>query len=438
MKKAKRLFCMALALYLLISVTPFASAWHISDFADVPTGHWAYPYVQACSRTGIIQGVPGNRFAPENVVTAEQFLTFVGRACYDDRVRAAANENDTWSSAYLRTARELGLIDNIEILDMTEPIRRCDMAMLLFNVCTRVHGRYEMAVPFGEQTDADYDMEKYAEAIGYCYGAGLLSGSDDGFFHGGEYLTRAQAAKLAAHLAGLALEPPASAGNTRLYVLMYHSVIPDGGECGEWVTTESQLRADLQWMAEHGYTTVLPGELAAGKPLPERAVLLTFDDGYGNNYSVAFPLLKEYGAKAVFSMIVERTVTEFHGFLDWGMCREMLESGLAEIGSHTYNLHDPLHGIQRLGGESWQSYEGRVFADIENSIQVLESTLGCKINFFAYPYGKTDTWASSFLQEHFAVTATTKERTADVSGGFYELPRYNINSVRTARNVLPA
>lgn len=429
---------MALALCLFISLSTFANAYHISDFADVSEDHWAYPYVQACVRAGIIQGVPGNRFAPESAVTAEQLLAFIGRSCYEDRVRAAANENDTWSSAYIRTAGELELIDNVEIWDMAEPIRRCDMAMLLFNVRTKVQNKYETGIPFEEQIHADYDTAKYADAIRYCYGAGLFSGSDDGFFHGDEYLTRAQAAKIAAKLAELALEMRVSTGNTKLYILMYHSVIPDGGDCNEWATTESQFRADLQWMAEHGYTTVLPGELAAGKPLPERTVLLTFDDGYGNNYSVAFPVLKEFGAKAVFSTIVECSETGFHGFLDWGMCREMLESGLVEIGSHTYNLHDKLRGIQRRIGESRQAYEERVFTDIETSIQVLESNLGCKINFFAYPYGKTDAWVSDFLQEHFAVTATTKERVADISGGLYELPRYNINYVRTAQNVLPA
>lgn len=108
-------------------------------------------------------------------------MTFIGRAFYEDRVRAAANETDTWSSAYIRAARELNLIDNVEIEDMAEPIRRCDMAMLLFNVCTRLQHKYKTGIPFGEQTPAGYDTEKYAEAIRFCYGAGFLSGSTDGF-----------------------------------------------------------------------------------------------------------------------------------------------------------------------------------------------------------------------------------------------------------------
>ena len=442
MKKTKNILCTILALCLLISVTPAANAHYVSDFADVPASHWAYSYVRACAKAGIIQGVSGNRFAPGSMVTAEQFVTFIGRACYEDRVRAAANENDTWSSAYIRVAGELKLMDNVGIEDMAGPIRRCDVAMLLFNVCVRLRNKQEAGIPFGEQLPTEYDTTKYAQAISFCYGAGFLSGLADGFFHGDRYLTRAQAAKVIALLAELTLEPQAPAGNTRLYVLMYHSVVPDGSACNEWTTTESQLRADLQWMTEHGYTTVLPGELAAGKPLPERAVMITFDDCYADNYSIAFPLLKEFGAKAVIAAIVGYLEPEAGNFLSWEMCREMVASELVEIGSHTCNMHveapDMSLGIQRRKGESRQAYEERVFTDIETSIQILESNLGCKITFFAYPYGLTDAWAGAFLRNHFAVTVTMEERVANTSGGLYDLPRYNINSVRTARSVLPA
>lgn len=433
---------MALALCLLVSVAPFANACYISDFEDIPASHWAYSYVRACARAGIIQSVSGNRFEPENTVTAEQFVTFVGRACYEDRVRAAVNEKDAGSSAYIRVARELKLIDNVKIKNMNEPIRRCDAAQLLYNVCTKLQNRKEADVPFGEELPTGYDMTKYAKAIRFCYGAGLFSGLTDGFFHGDEYLTRAQTAKIIALLAELVLEPRVSTGNTQLYILMYHSVVPDGADCTDWTTTDSQLREDLQWMAEHGYTTVLPRELAADKPLPERAVLLTFDDGYANNYSIAFPILKKFGAKAVISPVVGYVDSEAYGFLSWNMCREMLASELIEIGSHTYDLHRAVNGttpgIWRWSGESRQAYESRVFTDIETSIQLLESNLGCKVTFFAYPYGQADAWASAFLQEHFAVTVMIGNRTASISGGLYNLPRYNVNSVRTARDVLPA
>ena len=440
-RKTRMILSTALVLCLLISMAPCAGAYTISDFTDVPINHWAYSYVRACARAGIVYGVSGNRYAPEDTLTAEQFVTIAGRAFFEDLVRAETDENDTWSSAYILVAKKLGLLDNTELGDMAGPIRRCDMAMLLFNICTRLQNKSGEGKTFAEQLPAGYDVTKYMQAISFCYGAGLLSGSDDGYFHGDESLTRAQAATVIARLAQLPVEPQASAGNTKLYILMYHSVVRDGVDCNAWMTTESQLRADLQWMADHGYTTVLPEELAAGTPLPQRAVLITFDDGYADNYKIAFPLLNQFGAKAVISTIVNCLTPGGIGYLSWDMCREMLASERVEIGSHTYALHteaDGIRGIGRLNGESRQAYEERVFPDIEKSIELLESNLGRKINFCAYPHGQTDSWASDFLREHFAVTVTTAEAAADISAGLYDLPRYNINAVRTARSVLPA
>ena len=434
---------MVLALSMFISAAPSASACHISDFADTPTNHWAYTYVRTCARAGIVQGVSGNAFAPEDTLTAEQFITLIGRVRFEDQVRASMNEDDTWSSAYIRVAGELGLFDNVEIGNVTDPIRRCDMAMLLFNVCTMLQGKNGPGISFGEQLPTGYDMAKYMQAISFCYGAGLLSGSDDGYFHGDGYLTRAQAAKVIALLAELKLQPQAPVRNTQLYILMYHSVMPDDSECGEYATTESQFRADLQWMADHGYTTVLPGELAAGKSLPNRAVLITFDDGYADNYTRAYPLLKEFSAKAVISLVVQYTADKVPYYLTWEMCREMMASELVEIGSHTYDLHKQVSdvipgGIQRRGEESRETYEARVFPDIETSIQLVKSNLGRRPTFFAYPQGRTDDWASDFLRGRFAVTVTTKACVADISGGLYNLPRYNLNSVQTAQSILPA
>ena len=90
---------------------------------------------------------------------------------------------------------------------------------------------------------------------------------------------------------------------------MYHSFVPDGTDCNTWTLTDARFREDLQWLDDNGYTTVLPSELAAGGPLPEKAVMLTFDDGYENNYSIAYPLLKEFDAKAVISLVTNH---QFH------------------------------------------------------------------------------------------------------------------------------
>ena len=74
-----------------------------------------------------------------------------------------------------------------------------------------------------------------------------------------------------------------------LPVLMYHHMVPEGQECNSMTITPSKLRADLEIILAKGYTPVLPRELAAGDPLPEKPILITFDDGYRSNYDPGIP-----------------------------------------------------------------------------------------------------------------------------------------------------
>ena len=226
--------------------------------------------------------------------------------------------------------------------------------------------------------------------------------------------------------------------NTKLYILMYHSFVPEGTECNTWTLTDARLREDLQWLKDHGYTTVLPSELASGDPLPAKAVMLTFDDGYENNYTLAYPILQEFNAKAVISLITNHQDNEDEGWLTWDMCREMVISGLVEIGSHTYACHrDTPRGIQRRKGESRVVYEDRIFTDLNVSATLIEENIGRKVLFFAYPHGQTESWASEYLKEHFAVTVTTNHGAADISKGLYDLNRCNVSMETPLSKILP-
>lgn len=104
--------------------------------------------------------------------------------------------------------------------------------------------------------------------------------------------------------------------------------------------TAGRMEEDLKWLRDNGYHTVLPRELADGEDLPKKAVLLTFDDGYRSNYQLLYPLLEKYRMKAVISIITCMPDLPADNFLSWDMCREMTDSGLVEIGSHTNHLHN--------------------------------------------------------------------------------------------------
>ena len=71
-----------------------------------------------------------------------------------------------------------------------------------------------------------------------------------------------------------------------LPVLMYHHMVPDGQDCNDMTVTPGKFRSDLETVLAMGYTPVLPQELAAGDALPEKPILITFDDGYRSNYDL--------------------------------------------------------------------------------------------------------------------------------------------------------
>lgn len=230
-----------------------------------------------------------------------------------------------------------------------------------------------------------------------------------------------------------------------LTVLMYHHIVADDQPVNAMTITARQFADDMRWLKEAGYTTVLPRELAAGAALPKKAVLITFDDGYASNYQYAFPVLRSLGMKAAIAVVGRCVDADDPLYLSWDMCREMDRSGLVEIGSHSYDLHNlddrrglfvqgKPNGIQRLEDETEEDFHRRVDADLLHSIQDIRDHLERPVTFLAYPFGVTEPWADAFIRAHFALTFTTREDRCDPAQGLYNLPRMSVTMDRTARD----
>ncbi len=225
----------------------------------------------------------------------------------------------------------------------------------------------------------------------------------------------------------------------RFTVLEYHDFTDDPAKITDYTMTTDALRRDLDWLRDHGYTTILPRELAAGRcddgsPLPEKPVLLTFDDGYASNYTLAYPILQEYGAKAAISLITARIDEKKPGFLSWEQCREMAASGLVEFASHTndHHIRSDVLGINRMDGETESEYGARIFPDLQTSIDRIESETGQTVTAFTYPLGDMDDWAEAFLREHFSVTFSGVYGRAHLGESYYRLPRCNVSDQHPA------
>jgi len=211
-----------------------------------------------------------------------------------------------------------------------------------------------------------------------------------------------------------------SRAEVSLPVLMYHGITDDPEKVGEYFILAEDFEKDLQWLQDHGYTTVSFQQLAdyaeKGSWLPEKPVLITFDDGYYNNYEKAFPLLQKYNARAVISLIGSESDLytgqlyrpEGGGNVTWGEAADMADSGLVEIGNHTYDLHNNdgvsaggRTGADRLPGESPEDYRAVLLSDLGKNQQKIAEATGSPALVFAWPYGAwpTDGSADSILKE---------------------------------------
>ena len=144
--------------------------------------------------------------------------------------------------------------------------------------------------------------------------------------------------------------------------------------------------------------------------LPEKPILLTFDDGHYNNLSAALPLLEKYDCKAVVCVIgkfcryASDNPTESHhpeySYLTWEDVTSLQKSGRVEIGSHTYNMHDfsPRFGVGRINGEDDETYVKKMEEDLTKLNEKLDE-YGVKPTVFAYPFGRYNTLAENTLRK---------------------------------------
>lgn len=205
-----------------------------------------------------------------------------------------------------------------------------------------------------------------------------------------------------------------------LPVLMYHEV--KYTEPGKDSILPEEMEGDLRYLAEEGYTTVLMEDVIrfvyTGEKLPEKPILLTFDDGYSSNYRYLFPLLQKYHAKAVIS-IIGKSADEFsllpeeggpYVHASWKQLLEMWDSGLVELQNHSYDLHrddHSTHGCTRSWGEDMTAYARRIRQDTDRLQEELYEKTGTPASTFAYPYGYYDAVLEGLMEElGFAATLT--------------------------------
>ena len=238
----------------------------------------------------------------------------------------------------------------------------------------------------------------------------------------------------------------AYATDNKFITLCYHDIIDglsdDLGE-DQMAVGLNNLIAQFSWMKDQGYNVVSLQDILdakqGGKPLAEKAVLITFDDGYSSIYKYLYPLLGMYDYTAVIAVVGkwlsakpgesvkygDRDKKLRSEFLSWDQLREMQASGHIEIASHSFDLHhgelgNPQGNRQpsattRIFNKKVQSYETdqqyyeRIKTDLKSNSDLIEKHTGVRPRTMVWPYGASSKQTVSIAKElGMPVTLTLK------------------------------
>jgi len=207
----------------------------------------------------------------------------------------------------------------------------------------------------------------------------------------------------------------------KVSILMYHSVSDNDNRF--FAVSEKNFEKQVKFLSDKNFSIIsadaLLDILKNKKEVKEKTICLTFDDGYKNNYSVVFPILKKYNFPAMIFLVTDLIGED--DYLDWNEIGKMKNSGLVSFGCHTKS-HPDLDKITSLDIER-ELFESKV---------ILENKLGQKCRFFSYPRGKYDDVVLQKVKEQgFELAFITKEGIISLKNDMLELPRLSIDKSTT-------
>lgn len=232
-------------------------------------------------------------------------------------------------------------------------------------------------------------------------------------------------------------------------IIMYHHITSKKSATGKYTVLTDEFESDLKYIKEKGFTTITVKDLINftenSAPLPEKPVIITFDDGFESFYALAYPLLKEYKMKAVVTIIgiasEEYSEIQEHNInysnLTWQQIKELSESNIAEIQSHGYNMHKnsigSRKGMSKLKNEPTDEYKKILTNDLNRLQDLLYKKCGIKPTAVAYPYGAFNKETLETVKScGFKCTFTCEEKISTVISGnpdsLYNLGRFNRES----------
>lgn len=188
-------------------------------------------------------------------------------------------------------------------------------------------------------------------------------------------------------------------------ILMYHSISED--ERGLFKVSKDNFYKHMRYLKDNGYKTLslddLYSNLTKGVPFSDKSIVITFDDGYSDNYKNAYPILKEFGFKATIFVITDYIADKSY-FMSKDQLKEVNLNGI-DIESHTTN-HSKLDKLSK---------EDRV-KNLKESKNSIEKLLKKEVKYISYPFGKYSKEVIEDLKDGgYKMAVTTKGGVANIS-----------------------
>lgn len=216
--------------------------------------------------------------------------------------------------------------------------------------------------------------------------------------------------------------------NIGIPILYYHSVSPSADN--EVIITPEILKSELQYLKDEGYTTLTLNEvsdyLLNSSAIPSKSIVITFDDGYMDNYDNAFPILKELGMKATIFCITSKLDGSY--YLSPNAIKEMSDYGI-DIQSHTVT-HPKLDSL---------TYDEQL-TELKESKKTLESITGKPVTSIAYPFGNfNEDTIKAAEASGYSLGFTTNRGLADRNDHYLQIDRIYVSSnydLKTFKEIL--
>jgi peptidoglycan/xylan/chitin deacetylase (PgdA/CDA1 family) len=382
-------------LIILLCLALFYPSVALADIGG--SSAWAVPFIERSSEFGFLPSSFYGRYTQP--ITRAEFCGLAVRifeSVMDCSITVYAEFFDTDNLDVSKMAG-IGVIRGTEenIFEPERDITREEAAVLLVNFMEALNRPLREGLATFSDLSSISDWAKLE--VGQVQAQGIMVGLEGNIFDPKGNLTIEQSIKTMLIIYDLAIKPerekisvndPKIAGR-RIPILMYHAIADKPTtSLTNLFLRPAELEAQLQYIAENGYQSITFEDLdnidAYSKP-----IMLTFDDGYKDNYTILFPLLKKYGIRATIFVVTNTVWSE--GRVSVEDIAEMSASGLVSIQSHTKN-HNML---TMLGREA-------LYDELSSSKDYLEKLTGKPVMALCYPEGAYNKMVQAAVAEYYS------------------------------------